>query len=74
MKYAKNLFEQKLIQIRQHPVWQVERSSKELYKMNDFYRWREQEQGSYTKQNVSWLLQSYSLLKDGRGLSGSLHH
>ena len=33
MKHFNNLFEQKSIRVGQHPVQQVERNSKELYKM-----------------------------------------
>ena len=45
--------------IRQHPVWQTERSSEELYKARGFLgRW-EQGQGSCTWKKVDGSLQSY---------------
>lgn len=38
IKIFKSLFVQKSIQIGQHPIQQIERSSEEPYKMKDFHR------------------------------------
>lgn len=57
VKNSRSLSEQTLIQSRPHPVCQIERSSKKLFKVEDFGR--EPEQGHYTRQKVGCWLQKY---------------
>ena len=67
VKSSRSLSEQTLIQIRRHPVCQIERSSK-LFKMEDFGR--EPEQGRYTRQKVGSWLQEYFPSGAPKGPSG----
>lgn len=48
----------------------LQKSSKELYKMKDFYKKKGEGMKSYGRQKkkVGWLLEGYFPLGDGRGL------
>lgn len=54
---------------RQHPIQQIERSSKELYKMEDLKVKRDQGQGSDARQKGRWVV-ARSL--SGGGEQGSI--